>query len=473
MNRNRSLSLLRKGLATVAAAAALGGPGVSAEPAAPGKNPDEAMSWLDNGRIRLGVDLSIGGAVTWLSEAGCGTNMINSADWGRQIQMSFYSGPVPYVPEGATVNPHWKGLGWNPIQSGDVYGTRSRILEHRNDGKVLYVRCVPMHWPLKNVPGECEFESWFQLEGATVLARSRLTNRRPDRTQYAARDQELPAVYCNGPWYKLVSYLGDKPFTDAPPTVLVDRDDGKGWPWRTFYSAEHWAALLDKDDRGVGLYLPDGYLFSGGFSGRKGAGGAKDGPTGYMTARHVELLDHNIVYTYGYTLIVGDLKAIRQYVYDRSRRKAPPAWRFLADRQHWYPRNATDAGWPVREGWAVQLGKKDAALVGPKTFWRAEDAPTLYVRAAFVTKAPAVTVTFQRFDAVDAGDWPQWGESRRPAPGPAGRVPVAIKGDGKVRTLKIDLGGQKDYRGAMTQLCVLLPEEEGTVRVHSIGFSKP
>jgi hypothetical protein len=26
--------------------------------------------------------------------------MINSYDWGRQIQMSFYSGPVPYVPEG-------------------------------------------------------------------------------------------------------------------------------------------------------------------------------------------------------------------------------------------------------------------------------------------------------------------------------------------------------------------------------------
>jgi hypothetical protein len=63
---------------------------------------DEAprMSWLDNGQIRLGVDLSIGGAVTHLSEGKDGVNMIYSFDWGRQIQMSFYSGLVPFVPEG-------------------------------------------------------------------------------------------------------------------------------------------------------------------------------------------------------------------------------------------------------------------------------------------------------------------------------------------------------------------------------------
>ena len=66
------------------------------------------MGWLDNGRLRLGVDLSIGGAITHLSETNRGKNMINSHDWGRQIQMSFYSGPVPFVPQGATASEHWK-----------------------------------------------------------------------------------------------------------------------------------------------------------------------------------------------------------------------------------------------------------------------------------------------------------------------------------------------------------------------------
>jgi hypothetical protein len=75
--------------------------------------------------------------------------MINSFDWGRQIQMSFYSGPVPYVPEGATVHENWKQLGWNPIQSGDVYKHRSQVTAHRNDGKELYLRFPWLEKPLK------------------------------------------------------------------------------------------------------------------------------------------------------------------------------------------------------------------------------------------------------------------------------------------------------------------------------------
>jgi hypothetical protein len=431
------------------------------------------MSWLDNGRLRLGIDLSLGGSITWLAEVRTGQNMINSYDRGRQIQMSFYSGPVPFVPQGATVSPHWKSLGWNPIQSGDCHAHRSRVVEHRNDGQTLYVRCVPMQWPLNNVPGECEFECWFRLDGATVQARSRLTNRREDRTQYAGRLQELPAVYTNGPWYKLVSYLGDKPFTAAATTVLVDRDDGKGRPWRQFYSPEHWAALLDKDDRGLGVYLPDACEFHGGFAGKKGAGGSKDNPNGYMTPRHVEILDHNITYTYEYTLIVGALKEIRDYVYSRQSKDALPEWRFTADRQHWHYRNTTDDGWPVRDGLVVTSGPRDAALVSPKTFWRAERAPKLYVRAAFETDAASAVIAVQRFDSVDAGDWPAWGENKRPKSDPAIHIPFNIQGDGKTRTLEIDLSANKDYHGAMTRLLLLLPPGKGKMRIHSVGFRAP
>jgi hypothetical protein len=431
------------------------------------------MSWLDNGRIRLGVDLSIGGAITFLADARTKVNMINSHDWGRQIQMSFYSGPNPFVPDGATVSPHWKKLGWNPIQSGDCFGYRSRVTEHGNNGETLHVRCVPMHWPLKNVPGQCEFECWFRLKGPTVLATSRLTNHRLDQTQYPARSQELPAVYTNGPWYKLVSYLGSEPFTGAAPTVLVDRDDGKGWPWRTFYSPEHWAALVDKDDCGVGLYMPGACAFTGGFAGRKGQGGPKDGPTGHMTPRHMEILDHNIVYTYQYTLIVGSLNEIREYVYQSHGKGTLPQWCFAEDRQHWRYRHTTDTGWPIRDCLVVNMGPKDTALVSPKTFWRAEAAPRLYVRAAFETDGTSAAVAFQPFDDVDSGDWPAWGETKRPKPGPVGHVPFAVQGDGKVRTFEIDLSRHEDYRGAMTQLQLRLPPVEGTAKIYSIAFLPP
>src|SRR5579871_5909255 len=58
------------------------------------------MSYLDNGNLRIGIDLRIGGAITYVSKSGSTENLINSADWGRQIQMSHYSGPVPFKPNG-------------------------------------------------------------------------------------------------------------------------------------------------------------------------------------------------------------------------------------------------------------------------------------------------------------------------------------------------------------------------------------
>ncbi len=110
----------------------------SAEPAG------RKMSYLDNGTIRLGVDLNLGGSITYLADADDRINIINNHDWGRQIQMSFYSGPQPFTPDGKQPSKTWAGLGWNPIQSGDYASNRSSIVEHRNDGKSIYVKCVPM-----------------------------------------------------------------------------------------------------------------------------------------------------------------------------------------------------------------------------------------------------------------------------------------------------------------------------------------
>ena len=65
----------------------------------------ENMKYLDNGKIKIGVDLDLGGAITFLAPAGK-KNMINNYDYGRQIQMSFYSGPVPYVVDGKSPKDH-------------------------------------------------------------------------------------------------------------------------------------------------------------------------------------------------------------------------------------------------------------------------------------------------------------------------------------------------------------------------------
>lgn len=407
---------------------------------APPREGPSRMSYLDNGTVRIGVDLELGGAITWLSKSGEGqANLVNNWDWGRQIQMSFYSGPTPFTPGGKQPAPEWKHIGWNPVQAGDHFGNRSKVIEHRNDGRTIALKCVPMQWPLDGAVSECTFASEIRLEGSTVRVSNRLLNARSDKTQYHAHDQELPALYTVGTLYKLMTYTGDKPFTgDELSRMVKTKDDGSGHPWVGWEATENWAALVNDDGWGVGVWTPGIYAYAGGFAGQPGKGGTKDGPTGYIAPRHVEILDHNITYDYSFVLILGTLEQIRKHVYDHAERPTPPAWRFANDRQHWHMNNAADAGWPIREEWSVILEKDDPQLISPKSFWLAKDAPKLYIEAAFHTRQTQAEVFWTRHDA------PRFGGERR--------IAFPVVGDGAYRHYEVDLTASPEYRGAITGL---------------------
>lgn len=419
-----------------------------------GEGAIEHMRYLDNGTIRVGIDLDLGGAITYLSKSGSDVNLINSYDWGRQIQMSHYSGPVPFKPRGKQPDPAWVGLGWNPIQSGDCFGHRSRVTAFHSDGATMYVKCIPMQWPLDNEPGECTFECRLSLEGNAVHVRSRLNNHRADTTQYRARDQELPAVYTNAPWYRLMTYAGDKPFTHAPLTQI-----GANFPWSNWRGTENWAALMDDNDFGVGIYEPGVTHFLGGFAGEPGKGGPKDAPTGYIAPTCLEVLDHDIQYTYHYDLIVGSLESIRSYVYEHAPRPSPPVYRFQRDRQHWYYVNAVDTGWPIRGELKVSLEKQNPQLTGPAGFWEAATAPKLKVQAAFPAGITHLRVFWTRPDN------PNFNET-------CVRT-FNITADGKYRDYLFDLSESPEYRGVITGLR-LDPVTDGLpgsyAHIKKIGF---
>ena len=228
------------------------------------------MSFLDNGVVRIGMDLDRGGAVTFLESHARPGNLINSYDLGRQIQMSQYSGPVPFTVSGHELKKEWVGIGWNPIQTGDVFSHPSQVLAHRNDGKELYVKCVPMQWPLDNVPGECTYETWTTLDGPVINMRFRMENHRSDTTRYPARHQELPAVYTIASLHRWMAYTGDRPFTGAELTH-IENDWHKPWPWTRRIPTERWTALVGDDDWGLGLFSEDGGHFDGGLYGKPGS----------------------------------------------------------------------------------------------------------------------------------------------------------------------------------------------------------
>ncbi len=429
---------------------------------------ERGLSYLDNGTIRLGVDLDRGGAIVWLSRSKGAAdgpaeppNVVNNFDHGRQVQMSFYSGPVPFTAGDKRPAKHWEHLGWNPVQAGDDFGHGSRVIEHENDGRQLRVKCVPLQWPLDNVESECALESWITLEGNRVLVRGRLVNRRSDHTQYPAMRQELPAIYVNGPYHRLLTYTGERPFTEGPLSRIERRPDDPA-PWATFTASEHWAALVDEHDWGLGVWSPDASLFAGGFAGEPGQGGTHDSPTGYLSPTLAEVLDHNIEYEFRYVLVLGDLAEIRRSVYQRPERPAPPEYRFARDRQHWHFVSAADQGWPIEGELRLKLDQDDPQLIGPEGFWQATDAPRLYIHGAWPPGPDQAEVFFKT--------------AAEPDFSPEKKVTLPLIPDGQYRVYSVDLSQAAGYRGGITGLRFdPLPEgRSGTiVRLRSIGFREP
>jgi len=417
---------------------------------------EDRISYLDNGFIRLGVNLDLGGAITYISGSNSKTNLINSFDWGRQIQMSHYSGPVPFAPRGKQPNKTWAGLGWNPIQCGDCYGHRSKILKHHNDGRTIHIKCVPMQWPLDNEPGECAFECWIRLKQNTAQVRCRMVNHRSDQTQYSGRSQEQPAVYTCGPWYRLITYTNDKPFTGGDLAEIPAK-----FPWSGWNATENWAALVNKRDEGLGTWEPGIFKFIGGFAGKPGAGGPKDDPTGYIAPLQDEILDYNIDCDYEYTLIVGTLERIREFVVENSKKPMPPNYRFKKDRQHWYYRNAVDNGWPIRGELNLRLETTNPQLIGPAEFWTAAEAPSLFIEAACKASQPHATILWTRFD--------------QPIFSKTQSMDFSLIPDGKFHVYEVNLASSAEYRAMITGLR-FDPVPSGSpgdyIRIRSISFKR-
>ncbi len=400
--------------------------------------PAPKLTFLDNGEVRIGMDLALGGAVTFISSKDHPGNIINSADLGRQIQMSHYSGPWPFEVGDKKPSKAWAGLGWNPIQTGDCYMNPSKVLEHRNDGKELYIKCIPMQWPHDNVPGDCVFETWTTLEGPVIHMRYRCTNQRSDKTAYRPCAQELPAVYTISKLSRLMAYTGSKPFTGDALTHVTN-DWRKPWPWTRFIATERWAALVDESGWGLGVFKNDGGEFHGGIYGDERSDDPKHGSTSYVAPIHMENLDYNIVYEHQTDFMVGKLEGIRER-FNNLATKTPPAWRFVKDRQHWTVRDAIDQGFPLNGEWRIKLGAKKAILESGIRCWRAESVPVADLEIAYTGKATTARIGWKRLDD-DKDD-------------AAKSLSLDLTPDGKFHTYHLDLASSPQYRDLIIGLTI-------------------
>ena len=370
------------------------------------------MSFLDDGAVRVGVNLDDGGKITYLAAAS-GEEGTGAQNMLFELEPAFSGGPFsPY------------GIGWGANEDGAL------VVSHFNDGSTIYTKSAP--WSC-----ECLIETWVRLHGRVVSVRHRLTSFRSDATRYPASWQELPALYTAGRTYRIYAYDGAAPYTSAPLTEVTAFPGQFFQPTNhtTLNATEHWAAVVDDNNFGVGIFKP----MTTTIAAIPGTDEAAEYPwsvNGYLAPAAPEIIDANAVYSYSYSLVVGSLESIRAYAV-RHRIDGRPNYHFDHDRRHWWYVNATDRGFPIHGALRVNVNEDDPELVGPQQSWRAASVRTLYVRGAWHT-AQAYAQLFWRVP--DSG----FSETRS--------IPFLARNDGRFHTYKLPLAHMPAYGGVVDQL---------------------
>ncbi len=263
---------------------------------------DMIYAWEEGG-IKIGIDLNMGGSIGYVSslkhdvyeylntdskEVIIGTkaqmdatanktnlsqgkevNLTNIYDWGRQIQQSYYTYPGgagdvdwegnAFKPGTYNSNRDWP---YNPVQAGDKNHNRSQIVDYRDidtdaDGNAdfIYVKVRPMSWSESNVTTDSYMENWYRIEDNMVYVDNGFVDWSGFELSTKILTQELPAFYAG---QALNTFVSDKNGVQQKDTNLDSWTDDDHYTNTT--TTTDWYAYVNSeasDAFGIGLYIPN------------------------------------------------------------------------------------------------------------------------------------------------------------------------------------------------------------------------
>jgi hypothetical protein len=215
------------------------------------------MEYLDNGTVKVGVQLEHGGRVASFLDYTSGQN-------------AFAEMPVPL--EDAIIVSCWGDpledpgeTPWNPNQSDSETAEQPVLEAWSNDGTTLYTRTIPAQFAYLESVGlvtDMRIEQWLTLHNNLLKVRHKITYTGPDRS---ARWEDFPPMSASG-WDQeapfigssltstgtLKRYEGASPWTNAPLTssALTQLTTGLN----PVIPDESWVAAVNDSDFGLGVY---------------------------------------------------------------------------------------------------------------------------------------------------------------------------------------------------------------------------
>ena len=203
-------------------------------------------------------------------------NFVNVHDLGREIQQSYYSSvgaengyaPTEDVLYGAT-------LRYNPVQAGSTGDKQSQIIDFTQTENTLYVKTRPLEWFFDNRLSDSYMENTYILSGdGALLVRNRFVNFSgfTDMDKTSVMPQELPAVYLVHPlnYFYCETIEGTifdpnlhpLPTTNAKEGLSHTVTGGYHYSLQNEKLINAWAAFVNGDKFGVGIYMPKADRYS-------------------------------------------------------------------------------------------------------------------------------------------------------------------------------------------------------------------
>lgn len=261
----------------------------------------ERWVYLDNGKVRLGVNLDAGGSIGWFSHARSNDNLLNSFDHGRYVQQSYY---------GDADGSLWNGKPWkyNPVQGGSWKGVPAVILEKKEQATQLYIKTQPRNWAGGEPITDLVMEQWLSLEGGLARLKFRMTYQ--GKIEHKARHQELPAVF-------VVPRCDTLVFCEKGSTEPVKKQPGKGNEY--FHTSEPWAAWVDASGTGLGVYFPHASFFTCYRVRDSGVGNVS-----YLSPLQTFALKPGMTFDYETVLAIGTAEQLRSVFQQLEKQRTAP-----------------------------------------------------------------------------------------------------------------------------------------------------
>lgn len=275
--------------------------------------------YFENERYRIGVLLSWGGGISYIEDKADGddtvTNLINRFDAGRLIQQSYYGVSTEEYNTAYSFGSLWS---YNPVQGGDAKNNASKIVafDFATDAEgntSVYVKCRPKDWAQDNMSTPSYMEDTVTLTPKAIY----VNNRFVDFSGFnnPSRHQELPAFYTISYLGNFCYYNGSAPWTDGEYETLPDEGfwSGRDSAYHKIVegNTETWAAWVNDDGYGIGLFVPDTEIMCAGRFDYDGSKNPKGRATSYVAPLREFAITSYTPFEYGYVIASGTVSEMR------------------------------------------------------------------------------------------------------------------------------------------------------------------